>query len=166
MAYIQLNDPETFIEFWENMASSIKLLNHTNEEPHYYAADIYELKDAFLHKIHSPAMISMCLSSNILDGKSHIQERVQCMLWIVAKEERNDDVAKQTVLNQCKDIVYHILGRLQKYKEEYELPGYEHRNCRIYQQSNVEPGWHGYALELPILVPVTSRISYDENNYN
>lgn len=166
MAYIQFNEPDTFIEFWEDLAVSIKLLNHTNEEPHYYAADIYELKNAFRIKLHSPALVSMCLGSGIVDGKGHVQERVQCMLWVIAKEERSSEQAKLDVLNTCKEIVYQILGRMQKYRDDLEIPGFELRNCRIYQQSDVEVGWHGYVIEMPIVVPVTSKINYDEDNYN
>jgi hypothetical protein len=148
------------------MAASIKLLNHTNEEKHYYAADVYELTDAFRQKIQSPCLVSMCLNSNVVDGKSHLQERVMCMLWVIAKEERSDEESKLTVLNLCKSIVYKILARMNKYREDLEIPGFELRNCRIYQQSNIENGWHGYTIEMPILVPVSVDMAYDEENYN
>ena len=166
MAYKQLNDPEVFVEFWEEMAASIKLLNHTNEEPHYYAADLNELKDAFRSKIQSPCLVSMCLSSNPVDGKSHVQERVQTMLWVIAKEDRADDEAKLTVLSLCKSIVYKILGRMRKYRDELEIPGWNLANVRIYQVNNIEVGWHGYAMEMPILVPVTSEVNYNSDDFN
>jgi HSP20 family molecular chaperone IbpA len=166
MAYIALNDPEEFKDFWEQMAADIKLLNHTNEEPHYYPADIYDLGDAFRIKLQSPALVSMCISSGILDGSSHIQERVTSLVWILAKEERADEESKLEVLSNTKEIVYQVLARLQKYRSDLELPGFEIKNVRIAQVSNVNPGWHGYSLNIPILVPVKGKMSYNEDNYN
>jgi len=55
MAYIKLNDPKVFNEFWESMAASVKLIGHTNEEKHFHNADKADLTEA-TKGLHSPAL--------------------------------------------------------------------------------------------------------------
>jgi len=165
MAHIKLNDPEVFNEFWESMAASVKLIGHTNEEKHFHNADKADLTEA-TKGMHSPALISMCLSTKPMDGKSHIQERVQCMIWVIAKQDGTDDSGRLTASKLAKTAAYKIIARLRKYRDDLELPGFDLSNIRMTPQFNIEPLWHGYVLEIPILVPVMVELSYREEDFN
>jgi len=165
MAYIKLNDPEVFNEFWEKMAASVKLIGHTNEEKHYHSMDNGDIAEA-IKTLHSPALISFYYKSKPFDGKSHFQKKVVCWIMVLAKQDISNDSGRRTALALTEKITDKIIARLRKYKDDLELPGFDFNSVSNLPHYNVDPLWHGWVMEIPILISATQDFTYKEEDFN
>lgn len=164
MAKLKLNDPEVFISYFEGIASKVKLLSHSDEECHYFPADIYELGGAFRAKLNSPGMISSCLRSNLKDGGSWVKETVYGVLWIIVHQEKT--MEKLEVLKTARQITNQVLAKVKKDRDDGILLNFSFDDVYISQEDNIagEP-WHGYRVEFPLPVAATTDFNYDADNY-
>jgi hypothetical protein len=165
--YLNLADPEVFDSYFKSIAVAVKALSHSEDQWHFYNADLLPYEDAFASKLNSPALVCYCLSTGIINssGSSMLLEYVSATLAIIAFEENVTD-GKMAVLRLTKEIVYQILAKLEVDRRASLLPGFDLKNCKITQIDNVHPKWHGYQVQIPFKVPVTKKLYYDEGNYN
>jgi hypothetical protein len=88
------------------------------------------------------------------------------------KEARNAQKLEWVAMHgseHLKKVVERGYNAHRQYIEEraaLELPGFELKDVDYPIVVNIENGWHGYLIKIPILIPVAVEMSYKEENYN
>ncbi len=162
---IDLSEPDVFISYFENIAINLKLLAHTDSDPHYWPADIQEIIHGFRSDIKSPAMVTMYKDSD-LKGKTinNINEAVSGVFWIIAHISRAAD-EKKAALILTKKIGYQVLAKMMKDRNDNKLTGFDIDRVNIQQIILENRDWCGYRYAFNIPIKITSKVCYDSDNY-